>query len=379
MNYYPARVTVDLGAIRANVAALRARTSAAVMAVVKADAYGHGLVPVARNAVAAGATWLGTAQITEALALRRAGITARILVWLYGPGAPLREVVDSNIDISVPSLWALNEVAAAARAANKSANVHLKIDTGMGRNGASAAEFPKLVEEALALEAAGVVKVVGVWSHLACADHPTHEANEEQLQAFRAAVSLAESSGAQLEVRHIANSAATLLSPEFHFDLVRPGLAVYGMSPAPDIGSAGDFGLRPALRLSADLALVKDMPAGQGVSYDLTYVTPQATRLGVVPLGYGDGIPRHASNRAEIWADGRRVKLAGRVCMDQFVLDLGPDARVQAGDEVVLFGSGELGEPTAQDWADAADTISYEVVTRLGARLPRVYENDEAD
>jgi len=373
VSYYPARVTVDLGAIRENVATLVRRTPAAVMAVVKADAYGHGLVPVARNAVAAGASWLGTAQITEALALRRAGLECRILTWLYAPGAPLDDCVGADIDLSVPALWALDEVRAAARAVGRPARVHLKVDTGMGRNGIGVDEFPQLLNAALAAEHAGEIRVVGVWSHLACADHPEHPANTAQLDAFKNAVRLAEEAGASLEVRHIANSAATLLSPEFHFDLVRPGLATYGLSPAPNAGSATDFELRPALTLSADLVLVKDVPAGQGVSYDLTYTTYSDTTLGVVPLGYGDGIPRHASNNARVRADDREVPLAGRVCMDQFVIDLGPGATARAGDEVVLFGPGA---PTAQDWAEAAGTISYEIVTRLGARLPRVYVND---
>jgi len=378
VTYYPARVTVDLGAIRDNVAALRARTTASVMAVVKADGYGHGLVPVARNAVAAGAQWLGTAQITEALTLRRAGLTARILVWLYAPGAPLAECVAHDIDVSVPARWALDEVVAASRAAGKAARIHLKVDTGMGRNGVTSSEYPELLDAALEAQRDGAVAVVGLWSHLACADHPAQGANAAQLAAFRAAITHAETSGAQLEVRHLANSAATLLSPEYHFDLVRPGLATYGLTPAPEQGSALDFGLRPAMTLSADLALVKDVPTGQGVSYDLTYTTARATKLGVVPLGYGDGIPRHASNRAHVLAGGESVPLAGRVCMDQFVVDLGPDSSAAAGAEVVLFGPGASGEATAQDWAEAAETISYEIVTRLGPRLPRVYKNDVA-
>ena len=426
MTYYPARATIDLGAIRTNVAALRERTAADMMAVVKADGYGHGLVPVARNAVAAGANWLGTAHITEALQLRRAGLTCRILVWLYTPGSSLEQCVNADIDLSVSALWALEEVVAGARTAGRPARIHLKVDTGMGRSGVTEQEYPELLAAALRAQEVGDVSVVGLWSHLACADDPDHRANSEQLAAFQRAVALAEDQGAALEVRHLANSAATLLSPEYHFDLVRPGLAIYGLTPAPKHGSAADFGLRPAMTLSADLALVKDVPAGQGVSYDLMYTTERATRLGVVPLGYGDGIPRHASNRAQVLAgsaaspadvpgedaaaevaraeaapgERRRVPLAGRVCMDQFVIDLGspqdaaagaassgggpagepqaagPSAsELRAGDEVVLFGPGDHGEPTAQDWAEAAETISYEIVTRLGPRIPRVYQN----
>jgi len=343
------------------------------------------LVPVARNAIAAGANWLGTAQLTEALALRRAGVTSPILAWLYAPGAPLRDCVAADIDLSVPANWALDEVVTAAHTTGKSARIHLKVDTGMGRNGVTAAQFPALLDAALEAAASGAVQVVGIWSHLACADHPEHPANFAQLEAFRAAITQAEEAGAQLEVRHLANSAATLLSPEYHFDLVRPGLATYGLSPAPHRGSPTDFGLRPAMTLSAELALVKPVDAGQGVSYDLTYTTDRATTLGVVPLGYGDGILRAASNSAAVQLlIGSRgpasvsspTPIAGRICMDQFVVDLGPDSPARAGDAVILFGPGDHGEPTAQDWAQASNTISYEVITRLGPRIKRIYEND---
>lgn len=376
MNYYPARVTVDLGAIRSNIESVLARTDAQVMAVVKADAYGHGLIPVARNAVAAGATWLGTAQLSEALALRSAGLTCRILGWLYGPGAPLAQCITADIDLSVSALWALEEVCAASREVGGIARIHLKVDSGMARGGARAEEFQELVAAAVQARLAGEVEIVGVWSHLACADTPDHPANADALRIFTAAVEEAEQAGVELEVRHVANSAATLLSPQFHFDLVRLGIAAYGQSPAPRIASSSELGLRPAMALSADLALVKRVGAGQGVSYDLTYVTEQETKLGVVPLGYGDGIPRHASNAAEVLVADERARIAGRVCMDQFVVDLGASSPAEAGSEVLLFGSGASGEPTAQDWAEAAETINYEIVTRTGARIPRVYIND---
>ena len=374
MSTYPAHVVVDLAAIRGNVQVLVSRApSAAVMAVVKADGYGHGLVPSARAALAGGATWLGAAQVPEALALRAAGLDARILTWLYAPGAPLAEAVAADVDVSVSAPWALAEVVAGARAVGRTARVHLKVDTGLGRNGAMPAEFPALLDAALRAEASGEVRVVGAWSHFAWADAPQHPTVRAQAEVFAAMVAFAESRGARLEVRHLANSAATLTNPAVHYDLVRPGIAVYGLSPMPDLVDAADFGLVPAMTLEAELALVKRVPPGQGVSYGHAYTTTTETTLGLVPLGYADGVPRRASECGPVLVGDRRLTVAGRVCMDQFVLDLGPDARETAGERVVLFGSGAAGEPTAEDWARASGTIGYEIVTRVGARVPRVY------
>lgn len=380
MSDYPARAVVDLAAIRGNVAALAGYASTAqVMAVVKADAYGHGLVPVARAAVEGGATWLGTAQVSEALALRAAGVVGpRILAWLYAPGAPLREAIEADVDLSVAAPWAVGAVVAAAREAGRSARVHLKVDTGLGRNGVMPDALDEVVVPLLEAQAEGAVELVGVWSHFAFADEPDHPTVRAQEDVFDAAVRAVEAAGAHLEVRHIANSAATLTRPAVHYDLVRPGLAVYGLSPVPQLGGPEAFGLTPAMTLEAQLATVKDVGAGQGVSYAHQYVTDRATRLGVVPLGYADGIPRHASGTpgrlgGPVQVGGRRLGIAGRVCMDQFVLDLGPGADEQAGDVVTLFGRAP--GPTAQDWADVTGTISYEITTRLGARIPREYVN----
>ena len=364
---------VDLGAIRANVEALRAATSAEVLAVVKADGYGHGLLPSARAAVAGGATWLGTALLDEALALRAAGITApRVLAWLIGPGEAWADALAADVDLSVNAGWALDEVVAAARQAGTTARVHLKVDSGLGRGGAAPADWADLVEAARKAEAEGVVRVVGLWSHLAYADAPGHPTILRQAEVFREAVALAEGAGIDPEVRHLANSAATLTAPEHHFDLVRPGLAVYGLSPVPDVAGPSAYGLRPAMTLAADLVHVKRVPAGSGVSYGHIYTTDRETTLGLVPLGYADGVPRTGGNVGPVLAAGRSRTVAGRVCMDQLVLDLGDDI-AQVGDEVVLFGPGDDGEPTAQDWADATHTISYEIVTRVGPRVPRVY------
>lgn len=378
MPSYPARAVVDLDAIRHNAAVLAARAGGAqVMAVVKADAYGHGLVPVARAALDGGATWLGVAQVSEALELRAAGITAPVLAWLYSPGAPLDRAIRAGVDLSVSAGWALDEVVAAAAATGRTARIHLEVDTGLGRGGLFLDDFAGLVGAAMAAEASGVVAVVGVWSHLARADDVGHPSVRAQARAFDQAVRVVQDAGARLEVRHLAASSAALTEPRVHYDLVRTGIALYGLSPIPDRATSAELGLRPAMRLEAALSLVKAAPEGQGVSYGHDYVTPRRTFLGVVPIGYADGVPRHASNAGPVQVLGRRFTVAGRICMDQFVIDLGAEPWTQvplgAGATAVLFGPGDDGEPTAQDWADAAGTISYEIVTRIGPRVPRVY------
>ncbi|MFJ2515890.1 alanine racemase [Streptomyces griseoviridis] len=374
-----ARAEIDLGALRSNVRALRALApGAALMAVVKSQAYGHGAVRCARAAVEAGATWVGTATPEEALALRAAGLPdgVRLMCWLWTPGGPWREAVEAGIDVSVSALWALTEVTAAARSAGVVARVQLKADTGLGRNGCQpGADWAELVAAALRAEREGVLRVTGLWSHFACADEPGHPSIAAQLTVFREMLGYAEGQGVRPEVRHIANSPATLTLPESHFDLVRCGIALYGISPSPEIGVPADFGLRPVMTLSASLALVKHVPGGHGVSYGHHYVTPGATTLGLVPVGYADGIPRHASGTGPVLIGGKWRTVAGRVAMDQFVVDLGGD-EPEAGAEAVLFGPGDRGEPTAEDWAQAAGTIAYEIVTRIGTRVPRVYREE---
>ncbi|MFE6730951.1 alanine racemase [Streptomyces californicus] len=368
-----ARAEIDLAALRANVRALRERAAGAqLMAVVKSDGYGHGAVRCAEAAREAGAAWLGTATPQEAFALRAAGLGGRIMCWLWTPGGPWREAVEADIDVSVSGLWALREVVAAAGAAGRPARVQLKADTGLGRNGCQPADWPELVGEALAAERSGHLRITGLWSHFACADEPGHPSIAAQLDVYRAMVAYAEKEGVEPEVRHIANSPATLTVPESHFDLVRTGIAMYGISPAPELGVPADFGLRPVMTLAASVALVKDAPAGHGVSYGHHYTTSAETTLGLVPVGYADGVPRHASGRGPVLIGGKVRTVAGRVAMDQFVVDLDGD-RPEEGAEAVLFGPGDRGEPTAQDWAEAADTIAYEIVTRIGARVPRVY------
>ena len=368
-----AEVVVDLDAVEANVARLaQASSGASVMAVVKADGYGHGMVPCARAARAGGAAWLGVAVLEEALALRAAGDSGPILSWLAAPGEDYVAALSAEVDLSASAPWVLDEIAAAAAATDRTARVHLKVDTGLGRAGATVADWPDLLAAAGRLAADGRIEVVGVWSHLAYADAPGHPTVAAQLARFVEALEVAERAGVRPQVRHLANSAATLTLPQAHFDLTRPGLAVYGLSPVPDQAGPAELGLTPAMSLRARLALVKRVGAGQGVSYGHAYHTAGPTTLGLVPLGYADGVPRSATNRGPVLAAGARRTVAGRVCMDQFVLDLGADT-AQPGEEVVLFGSGANGEPTAQDWAEATDTISYEIVTRLGARVPRRY------
>ncbi|BEP12444.1 alanine racemase [Acidothermaceae bacterium B102] len=376
MNGLRAEARVDLDAITANVRALRPPT-AQLMAVVKADGYGHGALPSARAALAGGADWLGVAFPSEAAALRGAGIDAPMVAWLLAPGEDLRDALRTSVDLSVSDVAMLEQVVAQAAEIGVTARVHLKVDTGLSRGGATPRDWPDLVDAAAKAQAGNGIVVAGVWSHFACADVPGHETIAAQLAVYAEALALAESRGVRPELRHIANSAAGLTLPEAHFDLVRQGISVYGLTPSVEVGRPDDFGLTPAMTLAAAVALTKKVPAGTGVSYGHRYRTTAATTLALVPLGYADGVPRNATNAAEVLVGGQRRRISGTVCMDQFVVDVGGDA-VTAGDEVVLFGPGTAGEPTAQDWAEATGTINYEIVTRVGGRVPRVYSGGTA-
>ena len=365
-----AEVVVDLDAIAANTAVLRERVGRPLMAVVKADGYGHGLVPAARAVLAGGADSLGVAVLGEALALRAAGITAPLLAWLHGPGTDYAAALDADVEVSVNADWALDEVLAAVRATGRPARLHLKADTGLSRAGATPAEWPGLVAAAARAQADGEIEVVGLWSHMIYADAPTHPSIAAQVRVFEEAVALARGAGLTEARLHLANSAATIALPDTWYDFVRPGVALYGLDPLG--GNPADYGLRPAMTVQAAVALAKRVPAGTGVSYGHTYVTDRETTLALVPVGYADGVPRAAGNRAPVLAAGAQRVIAGRVCMDQFVLDVG-DAVVEPGDPVVLWGPGDRGEPTAQQWADVLDTIHYELVTRVGGRFARRY------
>ena len=365
-----AEVVVDLDAIAANTAVLRERVGRPLMAVVKADGYGHGLVPAARAVLAGGADALGVAVLEEALALRAAGIRAPVLAWLHAPGTDYAAALEADIELSANAEWALAEIVAAARATGRTARVQLFADTGLSREGATPADWPGLVAAAARAQSDGEIAVVGLWSHMAYADAPTHPTIGAQVRVFEEAVAIGRAAGLTDARRHLANSAATIALPDTWYDLVRPGVALYGLDPLG--GDAADHGLRPAMTVRATVVLTKRVPAGVGVSYGHTYFPEVETTLALVPVGYADGVPRAAGNRAPVLAGGSRRTIAGRVCMDQFVLDVGDDP-VQPGDEVVLWGPGDRGEPTAQAWADVLDTIHYELVTRVGGRFTRRY------
>ena len=362
---------IDLSAIAANVATLRAATAPAkVMAVVKAGGYGHGSLEVARAAIDGGADWLGVVDVDEAIALRSAGITAPLLAWLHGAETSFDAAIAAGVDLGLSSLDQLDRVASAAASAGVIANVQLKLDTGLGRNGIEQSECAAVFARAAEHESSGALRVRGLFSHLANAGA---DEDAEQVRRFDALLADAASAGLTPELRHLAATAGALRVPEARYDLVRLGIGVYGLSPFDDASSA-ELGLRPAMELSASIASIKRVPAGSGVSYGFTYRTETETTLALVPLGYADGIPRHASNLGPVSINGITYRVAGRVAMDQIVVDLGSDDAA-VGDRAILFGDPANGVPSADDWAVAADTINYEIVTRIGPRVIRTYTN----
>ena len=402
---YPAQAIVDLAALRDNMRHLVSvvggpHSGTAVMGIVKADAYGHGLTPAALAALAGGATWLGTAQSHEALLLRKAGIgpdRCHILTWVYsGAEVPFDELIDNDIDISVGSLAGIDGVAAAARRLGKTARVHVKVDSGFGRNGFTPAGFDAALAKLVPLAKEGVLHIVGQWSHLAVADAPDVPefvaSTDMQVETFKDFTRRMEAAGIPPEIRHLANTAATLSRPEIHFELTRPGIGLYGYEADPAMGTPSTYSLKPAMTLQAQLGTVKDVEAGHGISYGRTYLTPSDTSTAIVPLGYADGIHRSASGFdmegakhvtkpggpvRVMTAEGPRLyHVSGRVCMDQFILDLHGSAAelgIHEGDNVELFGPGrgeDYAEPTADDWGRAADTISYEIFTRQASCNP---------
>ncbi|WP_205475275.1 alanine racemase [Nocardioides sp. SYSU D00038] len=373
-----AELVVDLAAIRHNVRVLRELVRAdgpvQLMAVVKADAYGHGLLEAARAAREGGADWLGVATLDEAQQLREAGDDGPVLCWLTVPGEDYDEAVAADIDVTAYTVAELDEIAAAARQVQHPARVQLKVDTGLSRGGATAGEWEAVVARALEGQRAGHWEVTGIWSHLASSDEPDDPMNDAQEELFGEFVAVAEEAGLRPGLRHLANSAGAILRPSARFDLVRCGIATYGLDPAP--GHTPDLGLRPAMTARATLALVKDLEAGASVSYGHTWTARHATTVGLVPVGYADGVPRVAGNSAEVWAAGARRPVRGRICMDQFMVDLEGD-HPAAGDDVVLFGTAPA--PTAQDWAEACGTISYEIVTRLGGRMTRRHVDTDTE
>lgn len=353
--------TISLDAIADNVRHFRALTGVQVIGVVKANAYGHGAAAVAIAALAGGATRLGTATLDEALALRRAGITAPLMAWLHEPGRRFADAVEAGIEIGVSSMEQL-----AAASESPTAAVHLKVDTGLSRNGIATQDLDRVLAEAARLERIGRIRIVGIFSHLS---GTSIDDDREQLSRYNAVIERAASFGIHPEIRHLAATAGAISIPEARLDAVRIGIGLYGLSPFAG-SSSSDLGLRPAMTLRASVAAVRHVPAGSGVSYDYAYRCERDTTLALVPLGYADGIPRQASGTGPVLVGGRRHTVAGRIAMDQFVVDVG-DQAVKVGDEVVIFGDPTLGEPSATDWADAAGTINYEIVTRIGDRVPR--------
>jgi alanine racemase len=360
---------IDLDAIAANIrhlATLVGETK--ILAVVKANAYGHGAVPVARTAVAAGASWLGVADVEEGLELRRAGIVAPVLAWLHGPDADFAAAIEAGIDLGLSSLAQLERAADAARSIDLTAHVQLKLETGLSRNGAAEAEWAVLFARATQLERAGNVRVRGIMSHLS--NTSPHD-DAEAIARFDTGIAAARSAGLTPELIHLAATAAALRVPASRYSMVRLGIGIYGLSPFDDADSL-DLGLRPAMSVRGQISAVRRVPAGAGVSYDYTWRAPVDSTLALVPLGYADGIPRQASGRGAVQIGTTRYPVVGRIAMDQFVVDLGQDL-AEVGDEVVLFGDPATGVPGADEWAEAALTVNYEIVTRIGHRVARSY------
>ena len=364
-----AEARIDLARIAANIKHLKQLSGTPVMAVVKADAYGHGLVPVAKAALEAGASSLGVALLEEAVTLREAGITAPILAWLVPPGSDFKLAVDNNIELAASSIKALEEIGAVKSEFRP--KVHLEVDTGMSRGG-FLNEWGKIDGHHVAN-----LEIVGIFSHFARADEPGEAQNDSQRNRFKEMVATVESFGYTNIIRHLSNSAATLKDKDSRFDMVRVGIAMYGLSPhLKTLGDSASLGLQPAMQLRARLHLVKTVPANTPVGYGATAHTTAETKLGVVAMGYADGIPRIAQG-AGVFVDGKRAPIIGRVSMDQFVVDLGAESKAATGDWVIIFGDGSTGEYTADDWGAASGTINYEIVTRIGPRVPRIYAHHD--
>ena len=400
---YPSSAAVDLAAIRHNLGVLRAAAPGALqLATVKANAYGHGLLPVARAALDGGADWLGVAQLAEAFTLRHgldeAGVAradAPILAWISTSSSDFAAAIEADIDLSVSWTWVLADICAAARQVGRPARVHVKIDTGMSRAGSTLADLPALASALRMAADDGLVDIVGAWSHMSRADDPSEAGNAStasHVRIFEEGLAILADAGVTPRIRHLSATSGILWHPEAHYDMVRAGIGLYGLSPDPAVATAEQLGLIPALELRAPLTSVKVIEEGTPASYGGTWVAPTRRWIGLVPLGYGDGILRAVSNRARVvvhTASGPfNAPIVGRVCMDQFMVDLGqaegspgtPTARsgqapAAPGDIATLFGSGAGGEALADDWAQAAGTINYEIVTHLGAHIPRIYRD----
>ena len=359
-------VEVNLNAISNNIKLVKSKTQAQILAVVKADAYGHGLIPVAKCAVDAGATWLGVALLEEAILLRKAGIKVPIISWLTPLSSDFKQAIELDIDLAIPSLKHLEVIVAAGKALGKKPRVHIEVDTGMTRGGLLG-EWPEFLIAAKGAD----IEVVGFWSHFARADEPDEIANQSQMLEFESKLAQLIATGITPKYIHLANSAATLTNPNSHKNIVRLGIAMYGLSPDVNtLGSSQNLELEPAMTLKAEIHLVKRVPAGSPVGYGGTQTTLRDTKLAIITIGYADGIPRNTSSAVGVFVAGRKAAIIGRVSMDQFVVDLGADSNAVAGEIVEVFGANGY---SIDDWAAASGTINYEIVTRIAARVPRIY------
>lgn len=368
MTQRPTRIVVDLDALAGNLRAIHAHVGVPVMAILKANAYGHGLVPVARHLQAQGVAQLGVAFLEEGVQLRRAGITVPVLVLGGILGRQVAQLIQHDLEITVSSLDKLRKVEAAAEQLGRKAVIHLKIDTGMERIGVHSYSCAPFIEAALASK---WCLLKGIYSHLACADDPHSPLTALQLERFHDACAHIGKSGAPMPVRHLANSGGVLHFPETWLDMVRPGILLYGVMPDPAARRSVD--VQPALSLLSQAVYFKVVKAGNAVSYGATWAPARDTRIVTIPLGYGDGYPRALSNRGDVLIRGLSHPIVGRVCMDQFMVDLGPDGTAYVEDDVVLIGRQGDAAITVEDVAQSAGTIGYEILTRLNERIPREY------
>ena len=363
---------IDLGAIAHNVQELRrlVQPKASFMAVVKANAYGHGAVEISRTALANGANWLGVALLDEALVLRKSGITAPILILGYVPEEQAEAIVESNIRQTVFSFSLAQALSQAAQRLGKPARIHLKIDTGMGRIGFRIEE--ESIREILRIRDLPGLEIEGIFSHFSTADASDKEYAQEQLTRFNRVVKQLEAEALIIPIHHIANSAAVIDLPESHLDLVRPGISIYGLYPSDEV-QKDRVALRPALSLKARITQVKEVLGETAISYGRTYITSGPTRIASLALGYADGYPRVLSNRGEVLVHGQRAPVVGIITMDQFMVDVGHIPGVQVGDEVVILGRQGNQTITAEEIGEKTGTINYEIVTRIGSRLPKIF------
>ncbi|MCD4687604.1 MAG: alanine racemase [Anaerolineae bacterium] len=366
---------IDLGAIAENTQALKQYIGPDVrlIAVVKANAYGHGAVEVARTALAHGAEWLGVGRLDEGVALRDTGIDVPILVLSYTSAHEVRAALDYALTLTVAEIPVAEAVSEYARQRNTRARAHVKVDTGMGRYGLLPDEVVPFFERVAALPG---LEIEGIYSHFATADVTDKTYAHQQFDTFQAVLGNLAAAGHRPPVRHIANSAGTLDLPTMHLDAVRTGLALYGMYPSVEVGKT--VPLKPALTLKSRVARVRTLPAGASISYGRTYITPRAMPVALVPVGYGDGYHRVLSNRGAVLINGQRAPIVGRVCMDQFVVDISGAGHVAVDDEVVLLGAQGNDRITAEEIADWAETLNYQVTTALMARVPRVFMTGNA-